>query len=682
MSAPTGVPDASPNAAPPAAAPPPLVRVLVAEPPGAAGGAGESIAMRALRRLGAEVELHSFSDASACSAEAERADLVVVDAALGEAADGLLERLRATGPPVVLVSATASDAFGREAFGRGAADWVVLNEDAARVLPVVALEQIRRWRSVVERGRVEQRLRHLERLSDSVVRAIPAPIAVIDAAGRVVSVNPEFERAFGAGVGAAGEAVVRLLPGDLVDDGRLAGLLREAANAHGEPAPVAHSTIGDELRFDVRVARLADDGRLLLVLWDVTDRERLARRVADLQRENENIIQNMNSALLVVDLEGRITFANATAERILGASLRGREAWEWFSGAPRERQLIARTLAAGDRFRGAETVITRQDGALVPIGISCAPFTDGSGARRGAVAIFQDLSEIKELQRHVLQTEKMASIGQLAAGVAHEINNPMGFIHANLCQMAEYLGDLKRLWAEVELLQAAITRGGVAETRRRAESLAALARELDAPYVLADFATALRESQEGSERIRHIVQDLRNFSRHDTAQQTLADLTECLDSTASIAWTMMKHTVVLRKDYQDVPAVRCYPMQLKQVFMNLLVNAYQAIQERVGQSGEIGEIRLATGVRAGGVVVSVADSGVGIPPENLSRIFDPFFTTKEVGIGTGLGLSTSFSIVQRHGGTLRVESAPGKGSIFEVWLPLGGVAEPAPEPAS
>ena len=183
--------------------------------------------------------------------------------------------------------------------------------------------------------------------------------------------------------------------------------------------------------------------------------------------------------------------------------------------------------------------------------------------------IFQDLSEIKELQRHVLQTEKMASIGQLAAGVAHEINNPMGFIHANLCQMTEYLADLRRVFDAFDGLHETIATGALGEIRRRAEELGALTQQLDVPWLLNDFGKALRESQEGSERIRHIVQDLRGFSRHDAGERTLADVNECLDSTASIAWGMMKHSVVLRKEYRAVPKVRCYPPQLQQVFMNL-----------------------------------------------------------------------------------------------------------------
>ena len=276
-----------------------------------------------------------------------------------------------------------------------------------------------------------------------------------------------------------------------------------------------------------------------------------------------------------------------------------------------------------------------------------------------------------------LQTAKLASIGQLAAGVAHEINNPMGFIHANLFQMAEYVGDLRQVWSQVDRLQRALLGGDPEEVAEASHALASAAEEADVHFVLSDLAKAIRESQEGSERIRHIVQDLRDFSHQDTGERVLADLNQCLDSTANIAWPMMKHIVVLEKRYAALPAVPCYPMQLKQVFMNLLVNAYQAIEEPVGTSGATGIITLSTGVDGDHVVVSIRDTGAGIAPEHLERIFDPFFTTKTVGAGTGLGLSTSFGIVQRHRGTLTVESRPGGGSLFRLRLPVAG--EEAPE---
>ncbi|MGI9590297.1 MAG: two-component system sensor histidine kinase NtrB, partial [Myxococcota bacterium] len=339
----------------------------------------------------------------------------------------------------------------------------------------------------------------------------------------------------------------------------------------------------------------------------VRERGATERRIRELERFNEDVIRNMNSAVLVMDTEGLITSCNPPAAQILGhseAALVSRPADDWFRDDSGQG-IVARTLATGERFRAAESVITRPDGAVIPIGISCAPISAGDGSCRGAVATFQDLSEIRQLQRQVLQTEKMASIGQLAAGVAHEINNPTGFIHANLYQMSEYVADLRRVWNLVEQLRKAVGHGDPAEQRRSADELASLSEAVDVDFLLSDLAKAIRESQEGAERIRHIVHDLRDFSHPDTGNRVLADVNQCLDSTATIVWPMMKHLVVLEKEYQDLPAVPCFPTQIKQVFTNLMVNAYQAIEEKVGDAGELGRIGLATRRRGDAVVVSV-----------------------------------------------------------------------------
>lgn len=411
--------------------------------------------------------------------------------------------------------------------------------------------------------------------------------------------------------------------------------------------------------------------------WRATSRRSATgRRIQELQRYSEDVIQKMNTAVLVVDPSGCIASCNPPAAQILGQPLQallGRRVAGWFPDAA-GRGTVDRVLAEGVRFKGLESAITRPDGSVVPVGISCAPIASGQAGRpRGAVATFQDLTEMRQLQRQVLQTEKMASIGQLAAGVAHEINNPMGFIHANLFQMNEYVAELRRVWTHVEQLQKCLdpARPEPAALRQAAEQLAALVDEVDVSFVLSDLAKAIRESQEGSERIRHIVQDLRDFSHHDK-ERVPADLNLCLDSTANIVWPMMKHLVVLEKEYRELPALDCFPMQLKQVFMNLLVNAFQAIEEKLGSSGELGRIRLVTERVGDDVIVSVSDTGTGIAPEHLDRIFDPFFTTKKVGVGTGLGLATCFNIVQRHGGTLRVESVPGEGTTCRVVLPIDG----------
>jgi len=244
---------------------------------------------------------------------------------------------------------------------------------------------------------------------------------------------------------------------------------------------------------------LRREGRPVLVAGAQTDGP--ARRLREPGPYDDEILQNMNSALLVIDTEGCITACNPPAELILGEradALRGHSVRRWFAGDPPGEDWVARTLAQGVRFRGAESTITRSDGSRVPIGISCAPIVDSDGVRLGVVATFQDLTEIKQLQRQVLQAEKMASIGQLAAGVAHEINNPMGFIHANLFQMAEYVGDLRRVFSAVDELRKAVARGDTAEAREAAGRLDATAEETQVDFLLSDLAKAIRESQEGS----------------------------------------------------------------------------------------------------------------------------------------------------------------------------------------
>ncbi len=287
--------------------------------------------------------------------------------------------------------------------------------------------------------------------------------------------------------------------------------------------------------------------------------------------------------------------------------------------------------------------------------------------------MFQDLSEIKELELQVRQTEKMASIGQLAAGVAHEVNNPMGFIHANLHQMSEYLADLHKYFEATTRLQDAALAGDADLVRAAAEDVRAVAREIDLEFVRSDFEKALMESGEGAERIRHIVKDLRDFSRPDLPARSPADVNQALDSTANIVYTMMKHSAVIEKAYRPLPEIEGYPMQLKQVFMNLLVNAHQAIEAQRAESDDDapGIIRIETEQVGEEIVVRISDTGIGMPEHVRSRVFEPFFTTKPVGSGTGLGLSTCFNIVERHGGRIGVESEVGRGSVFEVRLPVG-----------
>lgn len=268
-------------------------------------------------------------------------------------------------------------------------------------------------------------------------------------------------------------------------------------------------------------------------------------------------------------------------------------------------------------------------------------------------------SKLSDARTKLIQSEKLASIGQLAAGVAHEINNPIGFIFSNFGTLEKYLADLFRMLTAYEQAESAL-----AQTPAGAK-LRALREELEIDYLKEDIPSLMNESKDGIQRVRKIVQDLKDFSRVDARQEwEWADLHRGIDSTLNIVNNEIKYKADVVKHYGQVPEVQCLPSQLNQVFMNLLVNAAHAIHT------ERGTITIRTGVQDQEAWVSVEDTGGGIAPENLSRIFDPFFTTKPVGKGTGLGLSLSYGIVQKHHGRMSVTSQLGQGTCFTVAIPI------------
>lgn len=268
------------------------------------------------------------------------------------------------------------------------------------------------------------------------------------------------------------------------------------------------------------------------------------------------------------------------------------------------------------------------------------------------------VDRLASTQEQLLQSEKMASIGQLAAGVAHEINNPIGYVGSNLGTLQDYSTALLAL---VQKYHEALFSEDPAA--RRDELLQARQR-LDIDYIVGDLPNLLRESREGIERVTKIVQDLKDFSRVGRDQQMQpADLLQGLDSTLNIVWNDLKYKIRLEKHYGSLPPVECLASEINQVFLNLLLNAGQAIEQR-------GTIELASGCDEQEAWISITDSGCGIPPEALPHLFDPFFTTKPIGRGTGLGLAISYGIVAKHHGRIDVSSRVGQGSTFRVVLPI------------
>ncbi|HLY74805.1 MAG TPA: ATP-binding protein [Planctomycetota bacterium] len=280
-------------------------------------------------------------------------------------------------------------------------------------------------------------------------------------------------------------------------------------------------------------------------------------------------------------------------------------------------------------------------------------------------------------QAELLQGQKLQATGQLAAGIAHEINNPTSYILSNLSTVRGYLLELgQHLRAEAEdPVPASASEGSATATAARPGKLAR--KELD--FLLQDFDSAIADCQRGAERIRNIVRGLREFVHPDEALLRTVDIRQLLENSVELCLNELKYNVTLHRDFGDLPPVTCFPVQIEQVFVNLLVNAAQALE------GKKGEIFLRTECEADGVVVSIHDTGPGIPRENLEKLFLPFFTTKPVGKGTGLGLHVAYKIIHAHGGRLEARSEIGKGAVFLVHLPIqaetrAGGGEPRREP--
>ncbi len=270
------------------------------------------------------------------------------------------------------------------------------------------------------------------------------------------------------------------------------------------------------------------------------------------------------------------------------------------------------------------------------------------------------ITRLEDAKRQLLYSEKMASIAQLAAGVAHEINNPVGFVQSNINTLAGYVEDL---FALTDLLEEVAA--GLPDDSPLGRKIRESCERYDLEFLREDVPKLLSESRDGVSRVRKIVQDLRDFSHPDEGKFAWIDLNPGIVSTLNIVNNELKYKAEVITELGELPLIEANQNQLNQVFLNLLVNAAHAIKDK-------GVINVATRhlPESGEVCISIADTGAGIPPENLKRIFDPFFTTKPVGKGTGLGLSLSYGIVQKHHGRIEVDSQERAGTLFQVFLPI------------
>jgi len=304
------------------------------------------------------------------------------------------------------------------------------------------------------------------------------------------------------------------------------------------------------------------------------------------------------------------------------------------------------------------------------------PFYDRKGVIKGFIEIVEDVTkqkvaedelkkafkELQQLQDQLIHSEKMASIGQLAAGVAHEINTPTAFIASNLSTMAKYMGDIETLLIKYTQLFEQLLENNKEDINHIYDDITKTTKKMPLDFILEDMQEAIKESLEGTGRISKIVQALRTFSNIDGKEYISIDINEGIESSLIIAQNQFKENNEVLKELSPLPQIKCYPQEINQVILNLLINAIHATEEE-------GAITIRSYHDVENVYVQISDTGKGIEPEHLRKIFDPFFTTKDVGKGPGLGLSTSYNIIKKHKGEIRVESELGKGTCFTIVLP-------------
>lgn len=426
-----------------------------------------------------------------------------------------------------------------------------------------------------------------------------------------------------------------------------------------------------EQRVEERTAELTDRNKQFKL--EISERKLAEEALRKSEARFRKMTEKRTAGIVIVDRNGTVRFANVAAKRLFG--LRGEElvgrmfGFPLTAGGSTEINIIRRHAEAAVAEMGV--VEMEWEGEIAYI----ASLHDISERKRTEEALKKSrdelekaLSELTNTQTKMIQSEKMASIGQLAAGVAHEINNPTGFVSSNINTLSDYHNDIGRLLVEYRKLVSDLkdnmagnqTPSSVYEQVKRLEKLES---EVDIDFILNDSKELIKESQEGTERIKKIVFDLKDFAHPGEDKLQSADINNCLESTLNVVWNELKYKATVTKEYGDLPLVECYPQQLNQVFMNLFVNAAQAI-------GEKGEIKIVTRAVDGYAEIKISDTGSGIPKENLSKIFEPFFTTKEVGKGTGLGLNVVYKIIEKHKGTIDAESIVGKGTTFIIRIPV------------
>jgi PAS domain S-box-containing protein len=529
---------------------------------------------------------------------------------------------------------------------------------------------------LVERQRVTQALHDSEAFYQSLVESLPLNLFRKDRDGRVTFGNQRYCATLKLPLEQLiGQTDFDLFPAEMAakyraDDDLVlgSGQALELVEEHLLPS-------GSKIYVQV-IKTPVQDGKGEVIgtqgmFWDVTPRKRAEEVLQASERRYRQLTEATLDAIVLADQQGRVTLFNPAAEKLFGyaaAEVVGQSLTLLIPPKYRAQHEagFARFLATRVAHivgRAIEIHGLHKDGTEFPIEIALSVIdaADGKGTELQFLGAIRDLTERNRIRSMLVQNEKLASIGLLSAGVAHEINNPLAFVGNNLAVLDRDGKGLLRLLDLYDRLPA--------QDPELAAQISALAEEIDLPYVRDNLPRLLARTREGVDRVTRIVHSLRGLARTDTPRRQDANLPDLVETSLEIIrGRLRRRGVTVDLDYDPDSRLSCVTTQIGQVLLNLLVNALQAIEATGRNEGN--RITLRTRRQGGEMLIEIADNGVGIDAAHLPRLFDPFFTTKDVGEGTGLGLSITHNIITGHGGRIEVDSAPGRGATFRIHLPV------------
>lgn len=424
---------------------------------------------------------------------------------------------------------------------------------------------------------------------------------------------------------------------------------------------------------------------------DVTNCKPLEEQIHLMRSEQSAILNALGEGVQWIDLDGIIKFGNPAAASLLGYSvdeLIGKPAHSTIHHTradgtiyPQSECPICATSKDGKTRRVSDEIFWRKDGSSIAVDYICSAIRDPLNKTSGTAVIFTDSSERKALEAQLLQGRKLESVGQLAAGIAHEINTPIQYVGDNTRFVKESFADLLNvLQSHRELLAAAKDGGVTPDLVERAE---AVLEASDIDYLCEQIPAAMDQTLEGVDRVSKIVRAMKDFSHPGGREKSPADINRAIQSTVTVTHNEWKYVADIKLELDpELPPVPCFLGEFNQCILNLIINAAQAIGDVVGKNPtNKGLITIQTRRDGQQVEIRVADTGTGIPAEHRRKIFEPFFTTKDVGKGTGQGLTIVYGcIVKRHGGTITFQTEVGWGTVFIIHLPLQPAGESSPKP--